>query len=963
MLQIWTQKSGYSFGTIQERSIVNQQLPVSYADLFNDSTNVSFSVISGQLPPGLRIEEDRLVGTPFEVPRSTLFRFVIRAQYGTDFADRTFSITVAGEDAPEWQTPAGPLPVGTNDAYYILDSSYIDFQLVARDYDTAAGQTLRYFIASGNGELPPGLVLTASGRIVGWVQPTLAIPETAGNGYYDMAVFDEVAYDFGYRPSNGFDTYIYDNKFYDFSAASSSPRKLNRNYEFVVTITDGDTAVNRKFRIFVVGDDYFRSDNIIFTAGNGTYTVDASYVRAPIWVTPKDLGRIRANNYKTFKLDIYEGLDVGQVEYTLEPVNADVTGLAYTITTAQNRAGTDKIKLKNVTGIPLAGQRITLKNYVVNASERIFTVTDVEKLSNTEYIITLDFLLDVNILNNTLLVIGSLGNLPPGMTFDSTTGECFGVIPYQPAITKTYQFTVSAKRFSDTLETATSYRKFTVQVLGEIESTITWDTDSYLGSLEANLVSTFFVKASTTLVGSNIFYSLVSGSLPPGLSLSLDGEIVGKVKQYGDSIVYRATWRPGRTYNTNDVVLYDGKNYKANVSHVSSGSFDNSKWDRYFLPATETWQPGKEYLVNDIVIFEGKNYRSRINQATLSFIAGQWTEYPGLSGITTIDNNNFTLDSSTTTLDKVYTIVVEAKDLLGNSAITKEFTLEITTPNDRLFSNLIVRPFLKEDQRALFKSFITDSDVFDISAIYRPSDPNFGIQSDLKMLIFAGIETKTAAEVVSVVGRNHKPKRFHLGAIKSAQAKTPGTNNVIYEVVYIEVLDPLEIGEKHLDLNILTSPSNREITVDQSNQYYNGPFDTVERFWKKPDPFSVSIDRNDILAGDPNTTVRQPSSVWAWRKRIRELGLQDRFYLPLWMRTIQDGTVQELGYTKAIPLCYCKPGRSADILLNIKNYLNTNTVGFDFNKIEYVVDRYIIDSVTGYSADKYIVFRNDRTTI
>jgi hypothetical protein len=79
--------------------------------------------------------------------------------------------------------------------------------------------------------------------------------------------------------------------------------------------------------------------------------------------------------------------------------------------------------------------------------------------------------------------------------------------------------------------------------------------------------------------------------------------------------------------------------------------------------------------------------------------------------------------------------------------------------------------------------------------------------------------------------------------------------------------------------------------------------------------------------------------------------------MPLWMRSIQEGQVQELGFVKAIPLCYCKSGRADDILLNIKNS------DFDFSQIDYVIDRYIIDSVTGYGDDKYIVFRNDRTTI
>ncbi len=173
MLNIWTQKSGYSFGTIEERTAIDIALPVSYSNTFDDSSNLNFSVITGKLPPGLRIVNDRIVGSAFEVPRPTEFRFVIRASYNGEISDRTFRITINGTDIPEWQTAAGPLPIGPNDAYYVLDSSYIDFQLEVVDFDTTTGQQLKFFIPTGGGELPPGLILQETGRIVGWVQPTL----------------------------------------------------------------------------------------------------------------------------------------------------------------------------------------------------------------------------------------------------------------------------------------------------------------------------------------------------------------------------------------------------------------------------------------------------------------------------------------------------------------------------------------------------------------------------------------------------------------------------------------------------------------------------------------------------------------------------------------------------------------------------------------------------------------------
>ena len=122
-LEIWTEQSNYSFGTIAERTALDFQLPVSYQNNFDDSTGVAFSIISGQLPPGLRIDADHIKGTPFEVPRETEFKFCIRATLGTAFADRTYKMIITGADEPEWQTNAGLLPVGSNNAFFIIDKT------------------------------------------------------------------------------------------------------------------------------------------------------------------------------------------------------------------------------------------------------------------------------------------------------------------------------------------------------------------------------------------------------------------------------------------------------------------------------------------------------------------------------------------------------------------------------------------------------------------------------------------------------------------------------------------------------------------------------------------------------------------------------------------------------------------------------------------------------------------------
>ena len=187
MLNIWTEKSGFTFGTIQERTIVNLTLPLSYYD-----PTVTFAVISGQLPPGLRIVNSTIQGTAYEVARETIFTFCIRATDNGETSDRTFTIEVSGADEPQILNIEGALPVGANNAYFILDSSVVDFQIDAIDYDTATGQTLKYFISSGDGSLPPGLSMSQSGRITGLIKPLQTVVLNSGDGSFSSELYDSV---------------------------------------------------------------------------------------------------------------------------------------------------------------------------------------------------------------------------------------------------------------------------------------------------------------------------------------------------------------------------------------------------------------------------------------------------------------------------------------------------------------------------------------------------------------------------------------------------------------------------------------------------------------------------------------------------------------------------------------------------------------------------------------------------
>jgi len=119
----------------------------------------------------------------------------------------------------------------------------------------------------------------------------------------------------------------------------------------------------------------------------------------------------------------------------------------------------------------------------------------------------------------------------------------------------------------------------------------------------------------------------------------------------------------------------------------------------------------------------------------------------------------------------------------------------------------------------------------------------------------------------------------------------------------------------------------------------------------------ITVDSTGYEISNPNPDTYFPNSITNWQTRLSGVGLTERNYLPLWMRSIPSGQKQQLGYTLSVPLCFCKPGTADKIITNIQ------FSGFDFKSIDYTVDRYIIDSVTGETGDKYLVFKNDRITV
>jgi Putative Ig domain len=897
-LTVWTQPSG-SLGTFQEGSNFNLHLPAT------SDAGITYKVISGKLPGGLWLNHDFILGTPYEVARDTDFSFCIRASKNNEIADRTFTITISGPDEPVIGTPAGLIDVGPHKQLFMVDNSFINYQLTALDSDTIAGQTLTYFLISGT--LPPGLSLTPDGIIYGVVQGVTSLKTGEGNGKYDYALYDAGNYDLANPPSqNNFDVLHYDFAIGYDSDFIPQPRTLNRYYEFIIGVTDGDTTSppQRAYQIYVVDPNSFRADSESLISNSNVYTADTSYVQAPVWLTPSDLGTYRANNYVTLMLDVF---DTSSIYYRLEDINA----LSIAVATRRspqnggsllyNKIGSYIVTTTDTVVEPQVG------HYVKFAGSNTFNrVTNVSQYTTNEYTITLHSPLDVNLIDGAKFCIGTKSQLPPGLGFDGTTGDVFGKVPAQSAITNTYTFTVTAIRLGDidTNESNSVSKVFTVKIIGEIDSVISWHTSSNLGTLTAGYDSLLSINASTTIPNAVVTYTITDGQLPPGLTLEYDGEITGKVSQFSNTVnfdnnnttfdinpaLYRVTFdtyrpRPNPVVHTDYILTPDlGLN-----SHNTTFDFGFTKIGKV-LNVTTFNQSNIQY---GITSFDLSNRSTGLFDIPVGSTTLDNDTTLLDQGLTVFDypNGSTTFDNGKTTIDRIYKFTVNAADQFYYSAVSKTFNIKVDVINAISYSNLYVKPFMTPSHRTVWSKFIDDSNVFTPEHIYRPYDEAYGVQSELSMLLYAGIETSDLGRYSLLTTDN--VKRFQFENVYKAIAYYPGTKTPVYEVIYVKMIDP-------------------------------------------------------ALAN----TMYDKHNVTLWRSQISKMGKFRWDYLPLWMRSVQPTARMQLGFILAVPLCFCKVGMADSIITNIKHS------NFDFKLLDYTVDRVIVNKIIGDDTDKYIVFNN-----
>jgi hypothetical protein len=272
-----------------------------FGNISNTPDEIFYELIAGNLPSGIQIQQTGLIngvpkatanvqGTPTEVSRDVTSKFAVRAYTRKTtngitvinrLADRTFELTVVGQDVPEWITPAGQI------AQY-FDGSLVE-GLQLQYTDTDPDDTVRVKLVAG--QLPPGLTLSSTGLISGFIAPNTAIGAQAGYS----------------RDGQGYDQYPY-----DFSTQS-----IDFNYEFVLEVSDGKVGGSslRTFSIFVWSRNSLTADNTIITADNTFITADGSPIRPPIILNPQgSIGSVRNDNFFAYQ---FNGIDLDGDQFNI----------------------------------------------------------------------------------------------------------------------------------------------------------------------------------------------------------------------------------------------------------------------------------------------------------------------------------------------------------------------------------------------------------------------------------------------------------------------------------------------------------------------------------------------------------------------------------------------------------------------------------------------------------------------
>ena len=493
-------------------------------------------------------------------------------------------------------------------------------------------------------------------------------------------------------------------------------------------------------------------------------------------------------------------------------------------------------------------------------------------------------------------------SLPPGLQIDPDTGWFYGYIPDQGASEFSYRFAVRVFKKNQP-ELISGFTFFTITIIGNIDTEVTWLTPPDLGIINNGAISTLFVAAEN-LGGRPLQYRLAPGSrssLPQGLTLQPSGNITGRVSFNtfaldGGTTTFDVS--PSRRRFTSDETTFDLK-FEFTVNAFSA----LTEQIGYGVSSIAVTNGGSSYTGQPVVTISPPPNTAGAIQATagvVTIVNGVITEIalgnPGRGYVT----------APTVTITGGGGVGAEAATLIREStlqnavSVLRTFSITVNRQFNEPYESLYIQCMPPVQDRALIDQLIQNQDIIPEQLVYREDDPNFGVARRVTYAHAFGLTAATLDDYVASLDLNHYWKNLVLGPIQTAQARD-AAGNVIYEVVYSSIVDNLV--------------NNQGTSVGKSVNL----------------PFGAKLtDGTDVATVYPNSLINMRDQV------IDSIG-QVSPALPLWMTSKQNNG-RVLGFTPAWVIAYVKPGEAERVAYNIQTRFGSN-----LNLVDFEVDRYILD--------------------
>jgi hypothetical protein len=948
-------------------------------------TITKYVIISGNLANGLQFRDDgKIYGTPDTVSNDTTSTFVIRA-FATDnditvVSDRTFTITITGAATPSFTIPSGSI-LQTNDSVWVE---------IPITYDNPI-PTNKVIVRILQGELPPGLEINTAGLIRGYPAPPVNL--------VSLPAVETVAV-----ATDQTNNYI--------TVLSTANFSINRPIIFSGTSFGGITA----------GTTYYVKEII----GSTQITISTS-------IGSSAVSLITQNGYMDVSLPATTRGDPEKKTYTFTVELLSEKGgdrAVYSITVINQQLPTDQggPELPEGTRLPvLFNTRPTTYSimedsanfgyYVLPPAGTVSPEGTTYTLAQQAYIgefVTDNYfsfhLLGYDFDNKTISYIVS--GLPVWATFDPSTGWIYGN-PSGIAANDIEEFSFTArvtKEIGGFPYNSPDF-EFTFKIANGVTDNVTWVTDSDLGILYNASISFKKVEANADV---DLVYELKPNSnpLPPNLDLKSDGQITGIVAYQpndffaldNESNIFDFTVR---AYNTNILKTVSSKNLKTDVRYfinklgstswtsvgatqVNAGNFKvgntylisnvgSDSTQLTFIGANlidaGSFTIGKEYIIQTL----GNTLWSTIGVTGTAAVNTIFTASGPGSGNGKVFETKFistgTGAGTAKAFDEVFisTGTANGTGSANTYLITsdKNFELTINQHNNIPTDNLYIKCTPDANDRNIVNNLLTDANIIPTNYLYRLNDINFGKAKDVTFVHAYGIYSSNIEEYIEATKKNHYWKNLVLGQVNTAVAKNEN-NNIIYEVVYSNIIDNLLVYDPNFGIDYRYATSipivinwPRFINLNLGPWYTSSIDIYTSYIFDQPAEIITNFTEFQLLTQDGlvlltnggiptfytslspgKAKILYPNSIDNMRERVElELGADYNFdLLPLWM-TCQQLDGNTLGYTPAWVIAYLKPAEKI-VTAATRTFART---GVQLPKV-------VVTSTNGFVVGRPIVF-------